>query len=303
MKKLAIILNGISLEKKFFYHRVFPALNKNFTVELFETRSRNDAFTLASKAVDKQFDVLLAAGGDGTIHQVVNGMLDGRESHKDLPVLGVIPIGTGNDFARSLKVEADPDQLLALLTEHTPKNIDVGVVEYIAEDGSKDNRYFVNVADAGMGPEVVKKVLASGRPMGSAVAYYLAILSTFFTYKPMNVTATTPSWSWKGKMRTFAVANGKYYGHGLCIAPDAKPYDNTLDTFICGDVSVLDFIRHSGPLKKGQYVQHKGVSYKKENSIELYSEAPCRVEADGELLGWLPAKIEMTPIKLRILAP
>jgi len=302
MLRIAVILNGISLEKKYFLQHVLPVLRESFTTEVFETRSKNDAVNLASKAVDKRFDVILAAGGDGTVHQVVNGILQGRETFRDLPVFAVFPVGTGNDFVRTFHIVSHVDQLIFLLKNFNPLPIDVGEVEFTTDSGTEKS-YFVNVADIGMGPEVVKRLRSSGRPFGSAAAYYTAILTTFATYKTMDITATTPEWSWKGKMRSLAIANGKFYGHGLCIAPDAKPDDQIFDAFICGNISVLDFIRYSNELKKGRKVNLPEISYRTTSSIEFTSSSKCGIEADGEWLGWLPAKIKMSRVKLKFLAP
>ncbi|HEY3404079.1 MAG TPA: diacylglycerol kinase family protein [Ohtaekwangia sp.] len=302
MLRIAVILNGISLEKKHFLRHVFPAISEHARVEVFETRSKNDAVKLASKAVDKRFDVILAAGGDGTVHQVVNGMLQERETHTNLPVFAVFPVGTGNDFARSFHIVSHADQLIFLLRNFNPRTIDVGEVDFTTDSG-RGKSYFINVADIGMGPEVVSKLNNSGRPLGSAAAYYMAILATFATYKTKDITATTPDWIWKGKIRSLAIANGKFYGHGLCIAPDAKPDDQIFDAFICGDISVLDFIRYSNELKKGRKVDLPEVSYRKASSIEFTSTAKCAIEADGEWLGWLPAKVTLSSVRLKILAP
>jgi diacylglycerol kinase (ATP) len=152
-----------------------------------------------------------------------------------------------------------------------------------------------------MGPEVVKKVLDSGRPLGPAFAYYQSIIRTFFSYRPYTLHAKAQDWQWSGKVRTFAVANGKYYGHGLCIAPDAVLDDGVFDIFAAGNVSVLDFIIQSRPLKQGKRISHPQVSYKKASSVELYADHPGLVEADGEVLGWLPAQIEIIPKKLKLL--
>jgi len=117
------------------------------------------------------------------------------------------------------------------------------------------------------------------------------------------VTAHTSSWNWQGKLRTLALGNGRYYGHGLCVAPEAQPDDGILDAFICGNVSVLDFIRYSIPLKKGKHIHHREVFYKKTDAIDLDSEKECLIEADGELLGKLPARIQITRLKLKMLLP
>ncbi|MEX2235004.1 MAG: diacylglycerol kinase family protein [Cyclobacteriaceae bacterium] len=303
-KNAIIVLNGISLKKKLFYHEYLPVISQLFNVEVHETLSRNDAKTLASRFTDKYVDVILAAGGDGTLHQVVNGILRGREDEKNLPAISVIPIGSGNDFARGAGLKMNIENTAKILSAFEVRPVDVGLVEFSLQpsgETEKGSAYFINVADIGMGPEVVGKVLRSGRPFGSEVAYYKSILNTFLTYKPMVVKATTPQWRWEGKLRTMAVANGQYYGHGLCIAPDAVMDDRMFSVFICGNVSVFDFIMHTGTLKKGKPVIMDEVLYKTTTSIEFSSERPCSIEGDGEILGWLPAKVKMIERQLNFL--
>jgi diacylglycerol kinase (ATP) len=300
IRKIAIVLNGISLKKKLFYTKILPSLQKNFQATVFETRTKLDGIALASKAVDKRFDVILAAGGDGTLNQVLNGMLRDREEFNDLPVLGVLPLGSGNDFARALRITADADALISRLHAMAIKRVDVGKVIY--QGGEKPrSSYFINVADAGMGPEVVSRMLASGRAFGSSVAYYAAIVSTFFSYKPITVSIKATGWQWKNKLRTIAIGNGKFYGHGICIAPDAIVDDGIFSTFVCGDVSVMEFIRYSGALKRSKKITHPKVQYSSAQHLELTAEAPCRIEADGELLGYLPATIVIIPGKIKFL--
>jgi len=117
----------------------------------------------------------------------------------------------------------------------------------------------------------------------------------------MNVKATADDWNWEGKVRTLAVANGRYYGNGLCIAPDAVMDDRLFSVFICGNVSVFDFIMQTGTLKKGRNVVIDNVWYKTATSIEFSSDDPCPVEGDGEILGWLPAKVRMIERQLNFL--
>jgi len=301
--KIAIILNGISLQKKYFFRKVLPALRAAFQeIEIFETLTQNDGILLGTKAVDRWFDIILAAGGDGTVHQVANGMLSRRHLYL-LPPLGIIPIGSGNDFARGLNITREPAPLIDAIQNLRTRTLDVGHISYHKTHDTNETavRYFINEADIGMGPEVVRKVTSSGRPFGSAVAYYAAILSTFATYKPLPVKATTLSWTWEGKIRTLAIANGNYYGNGLCISPEAQPDDGRFGTFICGPVSVLDFIRYSGDLKKGRHIRIPEIIYNQTDTIELTSPEPCLIETDGEIVGYLPAKIELLPKALSVL--
>jgi diacylglycerol kinase family enzyme len=102
-------------------------------------------------------------------------------------------------------------------------------------------------------------------------------------------------------MRTFAIANAQYYGNGLCIAPDAKVNDGVFDIFACGEVSVIDFILHSIPLKAGRRIKHSKVQYLKSRDVELSSDEPLEIEADGEIIGWLPARVKISEVKLKII--
>jgi diacylglycerol kinase family enzyme len=191
-----------------------------------------------------------------------------------------------------------------LLHTFKPKAIDVGLIRFTPTEARPDaikEKYFVNVADLGMGPEVVRRVNASARPFGHAVAYYKSILATFLSYKPMVVTAKTEQWSWTGKVRTLAIGNGKCYGHGLHIAPDAKPDDRIFNTFICGNVSMLDFIKYTDSLKKGRHIRIPEIQYGETQDIQLSSEKECLIEGDGEIFGKLPARIKLIQKQLQFL--
>lgn len=301
MKQVAIILNGISLKKKWIYNHVVPALSNSFRVEVFETRTKRDAIGLASKVAEKSFDFILAAGGDGTLNQVLNGMLQSRARVGSLPVLGVIPIGSGNDFARTMKITTDVQALRDMLINTKHQLVDVGKIWFVDDDQKSGDAYFINVVDAGMGPEVVSLMTQGDRLFGSSFAYYWAILSTFFSYKPMKVKIKTADWEWENNLRTVAIAKGKFYGHDLCIAPGANPADGLFSSFVCGDVSILEFIRYTGHLKNEKVIDHPKVVYSTLKHVELTSEKPCRIEADGELLGFLPATVKVLPTQIKFL--
>jgi diacylglycerol kinase (ATP) len=305
--KIAVVLNGISLAKDAFYRKYLPAIRKEFDVDVFETRSRNAAISIAAKLVPKRFSLIIAAGGDGTVNQVVNGMLDADNQGLTLPVLSVLPLGSGNDFAKSLAQDTSVNPFLNRIRSGKTREIDVGEILFSVsppsdkESSIQETRYFVNVADVGMGPPVVRGVLASGRAFGSAVAYYKSILSTFLSYKPLFLHAIGDTWEWKSQMRTFAIANAKYYGNGLCIAPDAVLDDGIFDVFACGPVSVFDFIIQSIPLKKGKKLSHPQVSYFKSRQVRLNTPAAVEIEADGEIIGWLPATVRANSRRISIL--
>lgn len=298
--KVAIILNGLSGRKKFFYSRLLPVIQEHGQANVFETRSRTDAFDFSVKAVAENYDLIIAAGGDGTIHQVVNGMLNKNLSIDQLPMLSILPVGSGNDFARTVGVNLKAADLKKRLTDLTSKPIDIGLIMF-QKDSNQQHSYFINVASAGMGPEVLNKMNSGKKRFGSAVAYYVAILSTFWSFRCMPVTIRTSAWEWSNLLRTLAIGNGRFFGSGLCIAPEAKPDDGKFSAFVCGAVSVLDFIRYTNTLKSGRKVIHSKIDYRSAEKLELTSESPCRIEADGELLGFLPARVEVIPGRIKFL--
>lgn len=293
IKKVAVILNSTSSSRSLVAECV-KKLSREFQTELFETRTADDAVTLASCAVEKKFDAIIAAGGDGTLHQVVNGVLQGREQQEQLLCIGVLPIGSGNDFARSICVSNNSDELIALLRRSSVQRIDVGRVEFIT---GVPSRYFINEASVGLGPEVVQNLHGRSKAF-PGLSYYLATIKAFFTYKPFQIAVKTPSWEWQNAVRVLAVSNGKYFGHGLCIAPESAPDDGIFSVFACGSVTVLDFIRYTGRLKRGKRIDHPGVSYRTAAQAEIFSEGGNVIEADGEIIGTLPATISILPKRL-----
>ncbi len=298
--KVAIIINGLSGRRKHFYTRLLPIIRQYATADVFETQSATDAFDFSVKAVYQKYDLIIAAGGDGTINQVVNGMLSSDLSVEQLPALTILPVGSGNDFARTVNITLRAIALKNRLTTLDIKPIDVGLITF-QKDGKEESTYFINVASAGMGPEVLNKMSSGKKRLGSAIAYYTAILSTFVTYRCMPVTIKTAQWEWSNSLRTLAIGNGKFFGSGLCIAPEAKPDDGMFSAFVCGAVSVLDFIKYTDTLKSSRKVIHPKIEYRVAEKLELTSELPCRIEADGELLGFLPARVEVIPGRIKFL--
>jgi diacylglycerol kinase (ATP) len=290
---IAVILNGISFKKKHFYEHLLPVISSVAPTDVFETRTLHDATFQASKAVNKLYDLIIAAGGDGTLNQVLNGMMRANSKYA-LPVLGLLPLGSGNDFARTIGLSANTESLAVIFENYAPQKVDIGKVT-LQKNSKEVVHYFINIVDAGMGPAVVKRINEGDQLLGASFAYFSSIIINFFTYKSIDISIKTDTWNWNGKIRTFAIANGKYFGNGLCVAPDAKPNDGMFNTFLCGDVSVLDFIRYSGTLKRGEIIDHPEVAYQRARSVEISSSKIGLLEADGELIGELPARIEIIP--------
>lgn len=295
--KIAIILNGISRKKKKFYKEIYPTLINHFVVEVMETRHAGHAEELAAMALNQEFDCILAAGGDGTLNQVINGIL--KNESGNLPSIGLIPLGSGNDFARTCSLRPEAKQLIQLL-KAGPTPTDIGKIECI-RNGEKITHYFINECSLGMGPEVVKQLSKSARWWGPDLSYLISIVSTFISHQPQEILCKTNSWTWKGKARVIAIANGKTFGNAIFIAPDANPGDSVFNSFIAGDVPLWKFLIFLQTLKKKRKIDDPLVHYNTLARVELSSAEECALEAEGELVGLLPATITVLMGKISFL--
>ncbi|HNV30019.1 MAG TPA: diacylglycerol kinase family lipid kinase [Cyclobacteriaceae bacterium] len=297
--KIAIILNGISTKKKTFYQSILPPLKKEFSVEVFETKSATHAFQLAGETATNHFDIILAAGGDGTLNQVLNGTLS---IAGPLPFLGVIPLGSGNDFAALMNVRPDASQLINLITSRKSRPIDVGKISCRGKEGGQTTRYFINVCSMGMGPATVQRIERLPRWLGPGLRYFTSVLNTFLTHPIERFEVTTKDWTWKGKARVVAIANGKSFGNKIYIAPDAEPDDGLFNTLIATDMPLPKFLLTLQRLKSRQRVKDYSIIYGTTKELLLSSPTSAFIEAEGEMAGYLPANIEMLKNRIQFLA-
>ena len=249
---------------------------------------------------------IISVGGDGTLNEVINGVLQAKteNQNRELPIVGVISEGTANDFIKSLSFTGEIDDLLSLIKNQQHKKVDIGKLECVDEEGStKIIRYFINIADIGFGANVVQKMNEKRSIFGSNFTYIQAILNTFLRYKPKTLSCQVDDdLVITGKTLAIAVANGKYFGSGLCIAPHALLSDGEFGVTHIGNVSMFDFLKHLNALKKGKKIKHAEAQYFKARHIEVTSEdKKSAVEADGEFIGYSPLKIDILPQQISFL--
>lgn len=297
-EKLIVILNGISRNKNKFYRAILPGLSEKFDVDVWETLSANHAIELGRKAVSLSPKGIFAAGGDGTLNQVLNGLMRSFAIGNKLPGLGIIPLGTGNDFARMESIKPSAHSILEKI-ERGGRLTDVCQLNCKNENGESIKRYFINVASLGMGPDVVKRLNKSNRALGPMLTYLKAITQTFFSHKPETMEIKADQWSWSGKLRVLAIANGQFFGNGLCIAPDAKPDDGEISTFIAGDIPLLKFLWLLQLIKSKIKIVDPQLRYNKSKKLYICSIHPAWIETEGELAGMLPASVEILPKAIR----
>lgn len=262
------------------------------------TEGRGHASRLAREALENGIRFVVAVGGDGTVHEVVNGMMGDEGSLEPEAVLGVVAAGSGCDFARTFELPRDFELIAAYLDGTKTRRIDIGRVGFAGEGGGKEVRWFPNIADVGYGSESTALAQRLPRRLGRAV-YLVAAWATLARFRPEQVTITMDADTYQGKMNHLAVANCKFFGGGMKVAPNAIPDDGLLDVSVFhGHRS--DMIFKAPKIFKGTHVPHPGICEYRSTRVEIKCARPMLVEADGEILGHTPAVFDLVPQALTL---
>ena len=270
------------------------------SVQFVSTQRKKHAIELAKQATEKGCEYMIAVGGDGTLNEVINGMLQAKIPANEYPAIGLLPHGSANDFARTARISNSIAALIELIQSNTTQKIDLGK---IIIQQTQETRYFINIVGVGLGTEVAQNLEQSSSVLGPGFNYFKHIIKGFLSYVKKEVSCTSSTWQWKGKLLQMAVANGRYLGNAICIAPDAKLTDGQFQVAIFGDLSIWDYLKNHGNLKKGVKINLPQVSYHNANEVLLESNDSCGIEADGEYVGLAPATISVLPKAICILMP
>jgi len=270
--------------------------DKNLAYRVVRTTHPGHATEAARQALSNGERYLVAVGGDGTVHEVVNGMVgDGGPVAADA-VLGVVAAGSGCDFVRSFGLPPDAEQAAAHLAGDEVRTIDVGTVT--CADG--DTRCFANIAQAGLGSAVVARAagLKAGRLLGGAryaAAFWLALPR----FRPATVKLDTDHHSHAWRAFNVVVANGRFYGGGMQISPNSDPGDGLLDILVMtGPKS--DSFTIVPKVYSGAHLPHRNIAELHAARLSIEAEPCLQVEADGELLGVTPASFGIIPGAIRL---
>ncbi len=258
------------------------------------TKHRGDAAVLASEAARKGAKLIIACGGDGTISEVANGILS---SGKDAE-LGIMPSGTGGDFRRTLEIPSRSRDAARVLRIGRSVRIDVGRVSYTDQKGADATRYFVGVASCGMSTKVIERVKTDD------VSFVSALLKTAMRNAPVRlVVQLDDSHERHLLVSNLCIANARYFGGGMKIAPDAKLTDGKLDVISIGDLSAMKIFTSAPRVYTGSHLSMPEVSHTLARKITVRAsdrDTEVAVEVDGELPGRLPATFQIVPDALRV---
>jgi diacylglycerol kinase (ATP) len=271
------------------------------------TERAGDARRLAAAAVKAGQRLVIACGGDGTISEVVNGVVPLIIAGETVTV-GILPYGTGGDFRRSLALPTRLADAIPQLANGITRLIDVGQATYQDLYGATTTRYFVNVASCGMGGEVSYRANQSTKTWGGALTFAYATLATAASYTHPHLWVSLdaqPPRQWR--VANISVANGQYFGGGMKIAPQAKLDDGQLEVIIVHDLSTATMLTNGYRLYRGTHDTMSEVTVQRARQLTVRPvdpHLPVRLEIDGEAVGYLPAEFCILPrcLPMRCLA-
>lgn len=307
MERIGFILHGKIRGKKSVKEALTVRFSADYDVRFYETSHPRHAEQLTELALGDRCDFLIAVGGDGTLNEMVNGYLKAGGSEKFNTHLGVLPFGTGNDFARGIGIQRSIDQLWELVQQHRYKMLDAGSMQFRLPDGTVTTRFFDNIADLGIGADVVARVNGvhlRKKILGGKLTFFLSILSTFLTYKHKNIKISWKGFQWEGHVLSLVVANGRYFGSGLGIAPEAKLDDGMFEVVIFANLSIIDYLRNYAKVRRSEKVVHPQAFYHRTSQLSVEPEGNVTiVEADGEIEGQAPIIYTCLPGSMKFLVP
>jgi diacylglycerol kinase (ATP) len=274
------------------------------------TKGPGDGSVIAERASREGRRFIIACGGDGTINEVANGILRAGATAE----LGILPSGTGGDFRRSLDMPLTVREAAAALRDGDTREIDVGRVSFTGNEDLPVTRHFLNVSSVGLAPSIIKRVKAGkmfdwlpGEAIRGKANFAFSTLQEVLDLNPVTIRVRID----EAEPRTlrsvnFCIANAKYFGGGMMVAPDARLNDGLLDVVNIGDLSTMRILMNGHTLYRGTLGQLPEVNSTTAKRIEVLAAdetIEVLLETDGELPGRLPAVYEIVPSALRVRVP
>ena len=263
----AFIMHGARADLPEVRHLVSWVRDKGHHVEPRVTWERGDAVRLAREAAECGVDAVVALGGDGTVNEVVNG-LSGHETP-----LGIIPLGTANDFARQAGIPLDADHAMDIILRRNPVRIDTGEM---------NGRRYLNASVGGVGAETTAETPAESKESLGLLAYAITGVRKLAGLAPKAMHFRGPGVELDAECLVFAVGNSRVTGGGTQITPNASVVDGLLDVCIVEAMGRPEFVALALRVRKGEHVGEAGVHYFQLPSLTITAEEPVTVNVDGE---------------------
>jgi len=264
-----------------------------------------EATEMASFAVKESRPVVVAVGGDGTLNEVVNGFFRNGAPIPTTTKLAMVPLGTGGDFRRTLRIPLDTRAAIDVLKSGLVRRLDAGCVTYQTSEGNTAVRHFINIADAGLGGEVVYRVNRGSKRLGS-LTYKVGSGLALLTYKnkPMTVVIDGSTHELPHAQQV-VVANCQFFGGGMQMAPSASPTDGVFDVIVIKDAGKIETMRGINDFLSGKHLDNGNpkIELMYGKRITVTSPEKVRIDLDGEDVGFLPALFEIQPSAIEFITP
>jgi YegS/Rv2252/BmrU family lipid kinase len=243
---------------------------------------------------------VVAAGGDGTLNEVVNGLVRAGTPTE----VATIPLGTGMDFVRTYGIPSGFDDAVRTAVRGASRTIDVGRVAYREWSGAEAERYVVNVGSVGMSAAVAQRANGMSKRLGGKATFFYALVRVFLEWQNTIVTVELDDGTRReARMHDVIVANGRWHGGAMLLAPDAEPDDGLFDVVLIGDVTKRDFVTTAPKIYKGTYLAHPKVELLHARAVSVDAPERLPIELDGEQVGTTPARFEIVPNAVRVRVP
>jgi YegS/Rv2252/BmrU family lipid kinase len=265
------------------------------------TEGPMDAARLSRKAIRDGYECAVAVGGDGTVNEVVNGFFDGDKVINPQATLGVIPRGTGGDFRRTFGWGTELQEALDRLKTDAVRPLDVGRLDFLDARGARALRYFVNICSFGVSGQVDHEVNRSSKALGGKLSFMLGSVKALLKYSDSRVRiALDDGPEQEVLVTTLAVANGRYFGGGMCVAPTADPHDGLFDITIWTGYGLTDFALKSKAIYDGSHVKLPGTRTMRCKKLRAQSAEEVLLDVDGEQPGRLPCTMTLLPAAIQL---
>jgi YegS/Rv2252/BmrU family lipid kinase len=256
---------------------------------------------LAREAAENGVELIVVVGGDGTVNEAVNGLMDVRPEAR--PELAVLPRGTGTDFVRTFRIPTGVADAVAVAGSGRALAIDAGRVTYRSWSGAEESAYFANIASAGMSGAVAQRANSSSKALGGKISFLWATLAVFARWRNAEIVVEVDEERRGGLMYDVIVANCRYLAGGMHMTPTADPSDGLFDVLLIGDITKTDLVLTLPKVYRGTHLPHPKAELLRGRRVVVDAPTPLPIELDGEQPGTTPASFEIVPEALRLRIP
>lgn len=262
-----------------------------------------EAIELTRKALRDGYEHIIAVGGDGTLNEVVNGFFDDQGILiNDSAHLSMIPMGTGGDFARMMQFSNQPENIVRLFLNPKTMKCDLVRASFTSWQAEPTCRYFINIADVGLGSDTVFRVNRNSKIMGGALSFLVGAVTSIIAFKNVSLQVTIDDRNvYTGESCLVAVGNGQYFGGGMRVTPKAIINDGWLDIIVVEGLGKLELMSNIIPIRKGEHLKNPRVHYYTGKKVMIESQDNLYFEMDGETPGQGNLTFEILPAAMNLI--